>query len=57
MEIILIILTGVIMSAVNAGFFILGYTFRDKKPDENSVTVDNKNSEAVKDLFNWLNYK
>ena len=44
------------MGAFNFGFFCLGYYARSKKKEENAVQLDASNSEAIKNLLNWMNY-
>lgn len=56
MTIILTILTGVLMGAFNFGFFILGYYVRDKKPNDEGVTVTKQNQDFIEEMMKWKNY-
>lgn len=56
MNLLLIILCGILMGAVNFGFFLLGYYVRSKKKDENAMEINEQNAEAIKDMLNWMNY-
>ena len=58
MEIILIILTGAILSAFFIGFFFLGYYLGSKKSKENQdgLVVTDNNKEYVKDMALWRQF-
>ena len=56
MEIILIVLTSAIISAFFIGFFLLGYYVRDKKPNNEGVTVTEQNKEFIEEMMRWRNY-
>lgn len=57
MEIILLILVGTIMGAINVAFFLLGTYFAKKKENEGSLTVDKNNKDAIKGIMEWMNYR
>lgn len=57
MELALIILSGILMGAFNFGFFLLGYYIRSKKKDEDAITVTEQNKDALKSIYDWVNYK
>lgn len=56
MNLILIVLCGILMGAINLGFFLLGYYIRSKKKDDNAVEVNETNIEAVKEIMKWVGY-
>ena len=55
MEIILIILTGTLMGALNFGFFCLGYYIRGNRQDE-GVKLTKDNADFVKEMMEWRMY-
>ena len=56
MNLILIVLCGILMGALNFGFFILGFYVRSKRPEETKTELNADNMNAIKDLFKWMNY-
>ena len=58
MEIILIILTGTILSAFFVGFFFLGYYLGSKntKEKQDGLVVTDNNKEYVKDMALWRQF-
>lgn len=53
MTVVLVILTGIVMGAVNVGFFLLGYQFKNKETSKDGVTLTENNSEFVKEMARW----
>lgn len=56
MNLILIVLCGVLMGAVNFGFFCLGYYIRSKKPDNDAVQLTKDNAEFIEEMMKWRQY-
>jgi len=56
MELILIVLCGILMGAINVGCFMLGYYFRGKNPTEEGVTVTQDNRDFITEMMEWRNY-
>jgi len=56
MEVTLILIAGILMGAINVGFFLMGYNFHKTKETENAVVLNSKNKEAIKDMVEWMNY-
>ena len=54
MEIILIILTSTILSALLVGAFFMGYKLGQGKPK--GVTLTKKNAESIADIAKFINY-
>ena len=55
MEIILIILTGILMSAFSLLVYWVGY-HEGQKSQSRGVKLTNENREALKGIAEWLNY-
>lgn len=56
MDVILILLAGIMLGAINLGFFGLGYYIRSKKKDENVVELTQENLDSFKKISQWMYY-
>lgn len=57
MNVIFIILVGILMGAIDLGFFLLGYFLGKKRTQESdAIVLDKDNVEVVKDINQWKNY-
>jgi len=56
MNAILIILCGILMGAINLGFFMFGYYIHSKKPNDEGITVTQQNKEFIEEMLKWRNY-
>ena len=56
MNIILIFLCGILMGALNFGFFCFGYYIRSLKKTEEGLTATRENKEFIEEMMKWRNY-
>lgn len=56
MELILIVIAGIMMGAVNVGFFMLGVMYEKKQEKSREITVDDNNKEGISSILEWLSY-
>lgn len=56
MNFVLIVLCGILMGAFNFGFFMLGYYFGTKKPQEEGIVATKENKEFIEEMMKWRNY-
>ncbi len=56
MQVILIVLCGILMGAINLGFFMLGYYVRGRRPSEEGLTVTKENQSFIEEMMKWRNY-
>ena len=56
MNVILIMLCGILMGAINFGFFILGYYVHSKRKNEEGIVATKENKEFIEEMMRWRNY-